>query len=353
MRNRRDLFSGSARLGRGARARHAQPPSPRPRRPADVDRAARAGRAGPCPAQHHRPGHRRPADRQRGRGASSIVVNGEFYDFERVQRELEGRGHRLRTRSDSEIALHLYEDLGTALPGAAARRVRLRSSGTAATTRSSPPATASASSRCSTPGTADALYLASEAKALFAAGVPARWDRDAVLPGRQPRRHPAQDRSLFDGVYQVPPGHYLLATGGEARLAPLLGLRLPGGRRRRGPCADAEYAERVRAALDEAVRLRLRADVPVGCYLSGGLDSCAVLGLARSPPRRPDPRLHADLRPARLRRGGDRPRDGRARRGRVLPGPDPSRTTSPTTSPTRPGTRRRSASTRTASRSTC
>jgi asparagine synthase (glutamine-hydrolysing) len=43
-----------------------------------------------------------------------IVVNGEFYDFERVQRELESRGHRLRTRSDSEIALHLYEDLGTA-----------------------------------------------------------------------------------------------------------------------------------------------------------------------------------------------------------------------------------------------
>src|SRR5262249_37437673 len=43
---------------------------------------------------------------------------------------------------------------------------------------------------------------------------------------------------------------------------------------------DAEYAERFRHALDEAVRLRLRADVPVGCYFSGGLDSCAVLGLA-------------------------------------------------------------------------
>ena len=43
-----------------------------------------------------------------------IVVNGEFYDFERTQRDLERRGHRIRTRSDSEIALHLYEDLGTA-----------------------------------------------------------------------------------------------------------------------------------------------------------------------------------------------------------------------------------------------
>src|SRR4051794_32845264 len=45
-------------------------------------------------------------------GHRHIVVNGEFYDFERIQRELTQAGHRLRTRSDSEIALHLYEDLG-------------------------------------------------------------------------------------------------------------------------------------------------------------------------------------------------------------------------------------------------
>src|SRR5262249_48351317 len=50
-------------------------------------------------------------------GTLRIVVNGEFYDFERTQRDLEGRGHRLRTRSDSEIALHLYEDLGTGCLG--------------------------------------------------------------------------------------------------------------------------------------------------------------------------------------------------------------------------------------------
>src|SRR5262249_50940 len=45
-------------------------------------------------------------------GSSQIVVNGEFYGYEPIQRELEAAGHRLRTRSDSEIALHLYEDLG-------------------------------------------------------------------------------------------------------------------------------------------------------------------------------------------------------------------------------------------------
>ena len=46
-------------------------------------------------------------------GRTRIVVNGEFYGYEAIQRELEGSGHLLRTRSDSEIALHLYEDLGT------------------------------------------------------------------------------------------------------------------------------------------------------------------------------------------------------------------------------------------------
>jgi asparagine synthase (glutamine-hydrolysing) len=45
-----------------------------------------------------------------------IVVNGEFYDYERIQRELQQRRHQLRTKTDSEIALHLYEELGTPLP---------------------------------------------------------------------------------------------------------------------------------------------------------------------------------------------------------------------------------------------
>ena len=85
--------------------------------------------------------------------STRIVVNGEFYGYEAIQRELEQRGHRLRTRSDSEIALHLYEDLGAALPAPSARRVRLRPLGRNQPHASSPRATASASSRSSTPVT--------------------------------------------------------------------------------------------------------------------------------------------------------------------------------------------------------
>jgi asparagine synthase (glutamine-hydrolysing) len=207
-----------------------------------------------------------------------IVVNGEFYDFERAQRDLEGRGHRLRTRSDSEIALHLYEDYGTAclrrLRGEFAFALWDGPNDTlfAARDRFGIKPLYYAAHR----GT---LYLASEVKALLAAGVPARWDRAALFQASHFLGTP-HDRTLFEGIYPVPPGHYLLASGGQVRLIRYWDFDYPAAVDAGPAGPDAEYAERFRHALDEAVRLRLRADVPVGCYLSGGLDSCAVLGLA-------------------------------------------------------------------------
>ena len=78
----------------------------------------------------------------------------------------------------------------------------------------SPRAIASASSRCSTRVHDDTLYLASEVKALFAAGVPARWDAESVFHSVEFGGH--QMRTLYDGVFQVPPGHYLIATDGTS-----------------------------------------------------------------------------------------------------------------------------------------
>ena len=210
--------------------------------------------------------------------ALQIVVNGEFYDFERIQRDLEARGHRLRTRSDSEIALHLYEDFGSAC----LRQLR----GEFAFVLWDGPNDTLFAARdrfgikplyyTTHRGT---LYLASEIKALLAAGVPARWDRAAFFQANHFLGIPPEG-SLFEGIHPVPPGHYLLASGGQVRLIRYWDFDYPAAARARQACSDAEYADRFRHALDEAVRLRLRADVPVGCYLSGGLDSCAVLGLA-------------------------------------------------------------------------
>src|SRR5262249_40870921 len=210
-------------------------------------------------------------------GRLHIVVNGEFYDYERVQGELERSGHRLRTRSDSEIALHLYEELGTQCLH------RLRGEFAFVLWDEPNQTLVAARDRFGIKPLYYAerdggLALASEAKALFAAGVPARWSPAGFVQATT-LLVPEQDSSLFDGVRQVPPGHYLLATPGGVRLVRYWDFDYPGAEAG-PPRSDAEYAEAFCHELDEAVRIRLRADVPVGCYLSGGIDSCAVLGLA-------------------------------------------------------------------------
>jgi len=211
-------------------------------------------------------------------GRTRIVVNGEFYGYESIRDELERSGHRLRTRSDSEIALHLYEDLG------AQCLHRLRGEFAFVLWDDRNRTIFAARDRFGIKplfyafhqGT---IYLASEVKALFAAGVPRRWDSESVSHSIEFGGHPA--RTLFDGVFAIPPGHYLLANDSHVQLIRYWDFdypRVDGTATRRR--SHGEYVEEFRHALEESVRLRLRADVPVGCYLSGGLDSCAVLGLA-------------------------------------------------------------------------
>jgi asparagine synthase (glutamine-hydrolysing) len=129
------------------------------------------------------------------------------------------------------------------------------------------------------------LYLASEAKALFAAGVPARWDHESVFQSVSFGGH--QMRTLYDGVFQVPPGHYLVATDRHVQITKYWDFNYPRASDTSSQRSDADYIAEFRHELEEAVRVRLRADVPVGVYLSGGLDSCAVLGLAAR--HHPDP----------------------------------------------------------------
>jgi len=108
--------------------------------------------------------------------------------------------------------------------------------------------------------------------------VPANWDAESVYHCIEYGGHPM--RTLFDGVFQIPPGHYLIATDQHIALHPYWDFNYPVMDCSTVAGDDFEYAAEFRNALEEAVRIRLRADVPVGCYLSGGLDSCAVLGLA-------------------------------------------------------------------------
>src|SRR5262245_1119063 len=208
-----------------------------------------------------------------------VVVNGEFYDHDRYLKELEQRGHRLRTRSDSEILVHLYEELGThclrELRGEFAFALWDAHNGLLFAARDrfgiKPLFYAQLG---------DTLYVASEIKALLAAGVPPRWDRESVF--QDLHMIADGDRTLFEGVHQVPPGHYLLATPQRTQVVPYWDLSYPDADHPAVLRPEEEQIERMRDALLESIRLRLRADVPVGVYLSGGLDSCSLLGVAAS-----------------------------------------------------------------------
>ncbi len=217
-------------------------------------------------------------------GRKHIIVNGEFYDYEATQRELERAGHHLRTRSDSEIALHLYEDLGIQCLH------QLRGEFAFVLWDENHRTLFAARDRFGIKPLfyavhGETLYLASEVKALFAAGVPARWDAESVAQATEFGGH--QMRTLFEGVFQVPPGHYLVATDRHTELNKYWDFNYPTKDNAALRRSGADYAAEFRHVLEEAVRLRLRADVPVGCYLSGGLDSCAVLGLAAKHRRDP------------------------------------------------------------------
>jgi len=207
-------------------------------------------------------------------GDLHLVANGELYDYEEIRNELAGRGHRFRTRSDSEIALHLYAELGVAavhrFRGEFALAIwdeRNRMLFAARDRFGIKPLYWSVHE--------GVLYLASEVKALFAAGVPAEWDVESYATGGYILR----DRTLYRGIHQVPPAHVLLAGESGMRLLRYWDLDYPSAA---GSAAagEQELVEEVRERLVDATRVRLKADVPVGVYLSGGIDSCAVLGMA-------------------------------------------------------------------------
>ncbi|HDN25689.1 MAG TPA: asparagine synthase (glutamine-hydrolyzing) [Thioploca sp.] len=215
-----------------------------------------------------------------------IVVNGAFYDCERIPGDLTKWGYRLRSDSDSEMALHLYNEFGTQCLH------HLRGEFAFVIWDESNQLLFAARDRLGIKPLYytfynDTLYLASEVKALFAAGVPAHWDYESFLQADNGVL--TGNRTLFANVYQVPPGYFLLASRYGIQLHRYWDFDYPHLTELQFQKSE-EYIEKLRDTLDEAVRLRLRGDVPVGCYLSGGLDSSTILGMATSHQSKP---IHA------------------------------------------------------------
>jgi asparagine synthase (glutamine-hydrolysing) len=213
------------------------------------------------------------------------VVNGEFYGYKAIRARLAAEGVTLTTDTDSEIALHLYEKHGAEfvhhLRGEFAVVIadERRNCLIAARDRFGiKPLFYTVAN--------GAVLLASEIKALLALGAPARWDEDGFLADCHYTR-PA-NQTVFSGIRAVPPGCLLFARNGSVDIRPYWDTLYPAKETlaadRR---SDAEVIAGFCAVLDEAVAERLVADVEVASYLSGGVDSSAVLGLAQRHLSRP------------------------------------------------------------------
>jgi len=218
-------------------------------------------------------------------GSCVLVFNGELYGHAEIRADLEQRGHRFRSRCDAEIIVHLYEEHGATTEMLAHLRGEFAFVLWDETKRRLFAARDRFGIKPLVYAEHDGgLYLGSRAKALFDAGVPARWNEASLFQAAS-LQYTLPDETLFDRVRVLPPGHFLLTEpdrDDEPRVYTYWDQDYPPAASEGGAPAHAieQASEAVRAALEDAVRVRLDADVPVAFQLSGGIDSSAVLALA-------------------------------------------------------------------------
>ncbi len=217
-------------------------------------------------------------------GTVRVVLNGEIYNYRELREELIGKGHRFATNSDTEVLVHLYEQEGEdglhRLRGMFAYALWDRPRRTLLLVRDrlgiKPLYYAVQAER----GTGESgLAFASELPALLEASPPRSVDSQAIARYLQLLYIPGPG-TVFAGVQQVRPGELLRVVNGRieakryyhptASLSP------------RSPQAVADAEDRFRAILQETVQAHLVADVPLGLFLSGGLDSGAILAMMRA-----------------------------------------------------------------------
>ena len=216
---------------------------------------------------------------------ATIVYNGELYNYRELKGDLERRGHRFTTASDTEVVLHFYEEHGVAglaqLNGIFAfaiddprsdRLVLVRDQLGVKPLYYAEPA----------PGT---LVFASEPKAILGSGLVGRTIDRAALGNYLAYGHSAGERTIYAGIRKLPGGHALTHRGGHSEIERYWD---PVSRARRWPRDAPMPVDELAELISDAVRRNMIADVPVGAFLSGGIDSGVVTSLMR----RDNDRLH-------------------------------------------------------------
>jgi asparagine synthase (glutamine-hydrolysing) len=212
-------------------------------------------------------------------GSIWLVFNGEIYNFRELRDELAGQGHTFRTRSDSEVIVHLYEEHGERcferLAGMFAIAIWDENAGTLLLARDrfgKKPLTYLAH--------AGRLYFASEVKAILELpGIPRELDPQS-LHRYLLFQYVAAPHSIYRGFRKLLPGHFLrIAAGQPLPDEPRPFWRVPQPEPFSGTYEDAKT--RLGELLTRVVERRLIADVPLGAFLSGGIDSSIIVGLMR------------------------------------------------------------------------
>lgn len=207
-------------------------------------------------------------------GSVWVVLNGQIYNFVELRRRLEGGGHRFRTQSDTETIVHLYEDEGVRcfehLNGMFAIAIwdaRQRQLVLARDRLGEKPLVYREE-----PGR---LLFASELKSLLAVpGVPREIDPQA-LDEYLTYQYVPHPRTIFKGIAKLPPGCFAVYRDGHLTLDRYWSVDWNFQRE----LPVEEYRERLRETMTSAVELRLQSEVPLGAFLSGGIDSSIIVGL--------------------------------------------------------------------------
>lgn len=214
-----------------------------------------------------------------------IVFNGEIFNYVELRPLLEKKGHQFSTQTDTEVIIHLYEEFGpqclNKLNGQFAIALWDSQNHTLLLARDRlgirPLFYTQFQSQ---------LLFASEIKSFFGVtGFELSWDERA-LEQIFTYWSPLNPRSVFKNVQQIPPAHYLICRDGRIEISPYWNLDYQKDEPLLANSIDENHLER--RVLDEfsellidATRIRLRADVPVGAYLSGGLDSSTIAAIIR------------------------------------------------------------------------
>jgi asparagine synthase (glutamine-hydrolysing) len=207
-------------------------------------------------------------------GSVWVVFNGEIYNFRDLRNRLEGAGHRFRTQSDTETLVHLYEDEGADmlrhLNGMFAIALWDARQGQLLLARDRLGVKPLVYRR--EPGR---LLFASELKSILQVpGVPRTIDPQA-LDDYLTYQYVPHPRTIFQGIEKLPPGHYALYRDNRLEIHPFW---QPDFNAEEDRPAE-EYARELRELLTSAVEMRLQSEVPLGAFLSGGIDSTIVVGL--------------------------------------------------------------------------